>query len=79
MPLFDVVKACTTTPAAQIGKARRLGTLQPGACADIAVFRLEDRPATFTDFAGESLTCRQLLVPQLTVCNGRVAYRSLQL
>ena len=79
MPLFEVVKACTTTPAAQIGKARRLGTLQPGAFADIAVFRLEDRPATFTDFAGESLTCRQLLVPQLTVCNGRVAYRSLQL
>ena len=79
LPLFEVVKACTATPAAQIGRARRLGTLQPGAFADIAVFRLEDRPATFTDFAGESLTCRQLLVPQLTVCNGKVAYRSLQL
>ena len=79
LSLFKVVKACTATPAAQIGKAGRLGTLQPGAFADIAVFRLEDRPATFTDFAGESLTCRQLLVPQLTVCNGKVAYRSLQL
>lgn len=79
LPLFEVVKACTAVPAAQLGQAGRLGTLQPGAGADIAVFRLADRPISFTDFAGESLTCRQVLIPQLTVCRGKVAYRSLQL
>ena len=79
LSLFEAVKACTATPAAQIGLAGRLGTLQPGAFADIAVFRLVEGATVFTDFAGEALTCRQLLIPQLTVCRGKVAYRSLQL
>ena len=79
MSLDDVVKACTATPAKLIGMEGKLGTLAPGACADVAVFRLVERTATFVDFTGQSLICNQLLIPQLTVSNGKVVYRSLEL
>src|SRR5207247_177597 len=40
MPLPDVVRAVTANPAKAIGRAGRLGTLKPGAVADVGVFEL---------------------------------------
>jgi len=79
MTLDDIVKACTAAPAKLIGREGKLGTLAPGACADVAVFRIAEKQVVFTDFAGQSLVCNQLLIPQLTVSRGKVAYRSLEL
>jgi dihydroorotase len=39
MPVVDAVRAATTTPARALGKQREIGTLRPGAVADIAVLR----------------------------------------
>jgi dihydroorotase len=44
MPLEATIEAATTTPASLIGEADELGTLTPGACADIALLALEDGP-----------------------------------
>ncbi len=79
MPMNEVVRACTATPANLVGMKGKLGTLAPGAFADVAVFRIVNKPVSFTDFAGESLVCSQLLLPQLTVSKGRVVYRSPEL
>lgn len=79
LSLDMVIKACTETPAKLIGMAGKLGTLSPGAYADVAVFRPVEKPFTFTDHFGDSLVCRQLLIPQLTISHGKVAYRSLSL
>ena len=40
MKLEQVVAACTSVPACLIGMKGKLGTLAPGALADVAVFRL---------------------------------------
>ena len=79
IPLDAVVKACTAIPAKMIGMEGKLGTLIPGACADVAVFRLVEKQVAFTDVTGQSLACNQLLIPQLTVSRGKVLYRSLEL
>lgn len=75
IPLIDVVKACTATPAKIIGMGDRLGTLAPGSLADIAVFRLEKKSFTFQNRLGETFCGDQLLIPQMTIMNGKVVYR----
>lgn len=39
--LTDVINACTHTPAVLMGMAAEIGTLAPGAFADIAIFKLK--------------------------------------
>ena len=79
LSLAEVVGACTAAPAKLLGMEGKLGTLTPGAYADVSVFRLVKKRAQFTDFTGRTLVCEQLLVPQLTVSHGKVVYRSLEL
>ncbi len=77
MPLEDVVAACTATPAKLIGLEGKVGTLAPGACADVAVFRLKKHSTVFLDSLGETFRGEQLLVPQLTLLGGKVVYRQI--
>lgn len=77
--LEKVVKACTATPASVLGMNGKIGTLAPGAYADVAVFELKKMPLQLKDVFGEYLTCNQIFVPRMTVLNGKVVYRSLEL
>jgi dihydroorotase len=57
VPLETVVAACTSIPARQIGMRGKLGTLGPGALADVAVFRREKRHSVqIKDNHGGSIT-----------------------
>lgn len=78
MSLYDVVAACTSTPAQQIGMLGEIGTLANGACADVAIFRLEDQDVRFYDFKGENIIGRQVLVPQVTIREGRIVYKDIR-
>ena len=78
MSLTDVIAACTATPAKILGQEGLLGTLAPGAYADISIFRIKTIPLQLKDFKGEVLDCRQVFVPQTIVSNGKVAYTSLE-
>jgi len=75
MPLAEVVRAVTATPAKALGRAGRLGTLAPGAVADVAVFRLESGAFEFEDAHGERLTGPRRFVPELTLRAGEVWWR----
>jgi len=77
MDLDRVIAACTSTPAALIGMKGKLGTLAPGALADVAVFRPVTKPVVMKDQHGNTLTGDKWILPQLTVLNGRVTYRQL--
>ena len=79
MSLDQVVKACTATPARIIGMEGKLGTLAPGAHGDVAIFELSDKQLSVEDVFGERFNYKQLLLPRLTVLNGRVVYRSLEI
>lgn len=71
LSLPEVLRRCTEIPAKLLGMEGEIGTLRPGARADVAVFRLEDRIWEQEDFCGERIRCEQLLVPQMTFCGGK--------
>jgi predicted amidohydrolase len=78
MSIESVVAACTSAPARQLGMKGKLGTLAPGAFADVAIFRREKKqPVTVRDESGESVTLDDWLIPQMTILGGRIAYRQI--
>jgi dihydroorotase len=72
LPLPAVVRRVTTTPAACIGRAGELGTLAPGAAADVSVFRLAEGEWTFRDSSLQEETGSVRLEPVAVVRAGRV-------
>lgn len=74
MALMDVLKAVTATPARIMGLEDKIGTLKPGADADLVI--LKETPKTFVqkDFRDEELVSTALFVPQLTMCAGEIDF-----
>ncbi len=70
LPLAEVVRAATATPAAVCRRAD-IGTLRPGAQADITLLELREEPVVFTDSIGARLRGSRCLVPRGTVLGGR--------
>jgi dihydroorotase len=72
MSLRDVVAATTLGPASAIGWKREIGTLRPGACADVTVFRLREGPVEYSDASGHTELASVGLEPVATVRGGRL-------
>ena len=70
MSLEEVVAAATINPARVIDRQEKLGTLQPGAPADVAVMRLVEGPVTFEDTRKNVRQGTAHLVPVATVRGG---------
>jgi len=78
LPLDEVVRMTTEAPAKVIGAAGRLGTLAPGAAADVTLLRMQRGSFELTDARGERMTYDERLVPVRVVRNGVVLTASLQ-
>lgn len=76
MPLQEVVAACTATPARLLGMEGKLGTLAPGALADVAIFKFAPKEFEMEDVFGDKLSCTHAFLPQATILNGKLVYRS---
>jgi dihydroorotase len=76
MPLMEIVRACTQTPA-RLMKLAGIGSLAPGMFADIAVLRMQEYNLAFKDQFGHEIPGRYLLIPQMTMKGGRIAYRQI--
>ena len=74
MSLDDIIARATAAPAKILGYEGTVGTLRPGANADIAVLELRDGNFALTDSEGSTITAKQRLIPQLTLRDGRVWY-----
>ncbi|KON30036.1 hypothetical protein AC480_02020 [miscellaneous Crenarchaeota group archaeon SMTZ1-55] len=72
LSLSKVVEMSTTNPAEVLGAEGRLGTLKPGAEADIAVFDLMEGQFTFYDVRRKSLMGHELLTPYAVVKGGEI-------
>jgi dihydroorotase len=70
--LPDVVERATMRAARVFNFGAEIGTLKPGAEADIGVFELQEGEFTFTDSDGKTRTGRQRLAPVATVKGGRL-------
>lgn len=78
LSLETVVAACTSAPARTLGMRGKLGTLAPGAFADVAIFRhTKKQPLETRDDLGDSLMVDEWLVPRMTILNGKIAYRQI--
>jgi dihydroorotase len=73
MSLEEVVQA-NTWNAARALKQEHLGSLSPGAAADVAVLRLETGEFGFSDHLGARLKGRQRIRCELTLRDGKVVY-----
>ncbi|HLZ28997.1 MAG TPA: amidohydrolase/deacetylase family metallohydrolase [Chloroflexota bacterium] len=71
LTLPAVLERVTTTPAACIGRADELGTLSPGAAADITLLRLTDGEFRFRDSAGVEELAGTRLDPVAVIRGGR--------
>jgi dihydroorotase len=73
MPLKEVIRASTWTPAQMI-KREELGHLTVGAIADIAVFNLMKGKFGYVDAYGARLEGGERLMCELTLMEGRIAW-----
>jgi dihydroorotase len=71
LSLPEVVRRVTTTPAACIGRADELGSLAPGATADLTLCRLQHGEFLFKDSAGQVEPGGTRLEPVAVIRNGR--------
>lgn len=78
MPLVEVIRACTQTPAKVMGMEGTIGTLTPGALADVAILKIVEKPVHFDDLMGNTFEADRLFVPQMTVKAGRTMYRQIE-
>jgi dihydroorotase len=74
VPLGDVVRRATATPAKILGLDGVVGTLRPGANADVAVLELRDGNFPFHDTDGNTVTGKKRLIAQMTMKDGRICW-----
>jgi dihydroorotase len=71
MSFDDVLLRATANPAKIVGRISGLGTLEPGAPADVALLALEEGNFRLVDSQRNAVTAKQRIVSRLTICRGR--------
>ena len=71
--LEDVVRMVTCNAAAMLGMTGEIGTLAPGAVADVTVLATDHGRFTLSDSLGEEITSSMRLRPEITVRAGKVS------
>ena len=71
MPLADVIRAVTIRPAELIGMADQVGSLRPGAIADVAILEIARGAHELFDIHGLRRTTQERFVCTETIRAGR--------
>jgi dihydroorotase len=74
MSLDDLVLRATAAPARIMGYEGTVGTLKPGANADIALLERRNGNFAMTDSDGNTVTAKERLLARMTLKDGRVTY-----
>jgi dihydroorotase len=74
MSLDDLVLRATAAPAKIMGYEGTVGTLRPGANADIALLERRNGNFEMTDSDGNTVTAKERLLARMTLKDGRVTY-----
>lgn len=69
-----VVTRASAAPAKIAGLEGVVGTLRPGANADVAILKLRDGDFEFRDTDGNTVDGKRRLIAHLTLKDGRVCY-----
>jgi predicted amidohydrolase len=74
IPTDSLIKGCTSVQAKIMGMAGEIGTLAPGARADITILKEKNVNLEFSDWFGHSFTGSIIYEPRGTIKNGRLYY-----
>ena len=74
LDLPTIIDRVTARPAKLMGMEGKIGTLQPGAYADVAIFKAKPQHYIQKDFKDDEIECDTVLVPQLTMVGGEIQY-----
>jgi dihydroorotase len=74
MPLEELVRRATAVPAKILGYEGTIGTLKPGANADLALIERRNGNFAMTDSDGNTVTARERLIARTTIKDGRIWY-----
>ena len=77
MSIDDIVERATAAPARILGYDGTVGTLRPGANADLALIERRNGNVDLTDSDGNTITAKERLITRMTVKDGRVWYERL--
>jgi len=76
LSLRQVVERVTVNSARVFDFGAEIGTLRPGAEADVSVLDLKEGEFVFTDSGGKTRTGRQKIEPVVTIRGGKIYYPS---
>ncbi|MEI7711147.1 MAG: amidohydrolase/deacetylase family metallohydrolase [Rhodospirillales bacterium] len=74
LSLEEIIRRSTSNPAKIMGYEGTVGTLKPGANADIALWELRDGNHRLIDSDGDTIVAKRRLLAQMTIKDGRVWY-----
>ena len=75
LSLDECIARSTAAPAKLMGYEGTVGTLKPGANADIALMELRDGKFEMRDSDGDTITAKRRLITHTTIKEGRVTYQ----
>lgn len=75
MSFFDIVRSVTSTPARLMKMQGQIGSLQPGALADISIVKINKKNVIFEDTHGVRVEGDRYIDNCATICNGSIVYR----
>ncbi len=70
MPLEKVIEGVTATPAKVLNFPEKVGTLAPGATADVAILELQQGSFVYNDGTRQTRTLKQQFVAEATIKGG---------
>jgi dihydroorotase len=74
LSLDEIIRRSTANPAKIMGYEGTVGTLKPGANADLALWELRDGNFDLIDSDGDKIVAKRRLLAQMTIKDGRVWY-----
>lgn len=77
MPLKDIYKSVTYTPALAMGILDKAGKIEIGKPADITITKVVDKKLRFADLFGTEIVGEKIIVPMATVKDGRVVFQQI--
>lgn len=77
MPLKDILKSVTYTPAKAFGILDRAGTLDMGKPADVAILKVIDKKQTYADLYNKQITGDKLILPMATIREGNMVFQQI--
>ena len=77
LPLAQIIKAVTTTPAKILGEEKNLGSLCEGTCADVTISRIVEHKVTFGDSDGVERVGEQVVKTEMTLRAGEPVFRQI--